>query len=100
MRIGIGYLGAWLDSLTRASFTEGARAAEAAGFDGLWFFDAIGVPDWMAQRLWFSSLLFAAGAGDITNVVADGRPVVVDGRHVSIDVATELCASIQDLMER
>ncbi|MGB5760731.1 MAG: amidohydrolase family protein, partial [Acidimicrobiales bacterium] len=44
--------------------------------------------------------VFAAGAGDITNVVADGRPVVVDGRHVSIDVATELCASIQDLMER
>ncbi len=28
-----------------------------------WFFDAIGVPDWMAQRLWLGSLLFAAGAG-------------------------------------
>src|SRR5262245_871827 len=28
-----------------------------------WFFDAIGVPDWAAQRLWLASLLFAAGCG-------------------------------------
>ncbi len=28
-----------------------------------WFFDAIGVPDWLAQRFWLASLLFAAGAG-------------------------------------
>ncbi|MET0665565.1 MAG: alpha-(1-_3)-arabinofuranosyltransferase family protein, partial [Acidimicrobiales bacterium] len=28
-----------------------------------WFFDAIGVPDWLAQRLWLGSLMFAAGAG-------------------------------------
>lgn len=25
--------------------------------------DAIGLPDWVAQRLWFATLLFAAGAG-------------------------------------
>ncbi|MEZ5169085.1 MAG: alpha-(1-_3)-arabinofuranosyltransferase family protein, partial [Acidimicrobiales bacterium] len=28
-----------------------------------WFFDAIGCPDWLAQRLWLGTLLFAAGAG-------------------------------------
>jgi arabinofuranan 3-O-arabinosyltransferase len=28
-----------------------------------WLLDAIGVPDWVAQRLWLGTLLFAAGAG-------------------------------------
>jgi arabinofuranan 3-O-arabinosyltransferase len=28
-----------------------------------WFFHAIGVPVWVAQRLWVGSILFAAGAG-------------------------------------
>lgn len=42
MKIGIGYLGEALENLTRDSLLEGARAAEAAGFDGLWYFDAIG----------------------------------------------------------
>jgi len=28
-----------------------------------WTFDALGLPDWVAQRLWLGSLLFAAGAG-------------------------------------
>ncbi len=28
-----------------------------------WFFSAIGVPVWVAQRLWLGSMLFAAGAG-------------------------------------
>ncbi len=28
-----------------------------------WFFDAIGVPDWIAHRLWIGTILFAAGAG-------------------------------------
>lgn len=32
---------------------------------GPWFrlFDGLGVPDWIAQRLWLGSILFAAGAG-------------------------------------
>ncbi|MCA8928333.1 MAG: LLM class flavin-dependent oxidoreductase [Alphaproteobacteria bacterium] len=42
MKIGIGYLGESLDRLTRTHLLDGARAAEAAGFDGLWYFDAIG----------------------------------------------------------
>ena len=28
-----------------------------------WFFDAIGVPDWVAQRLWIGTVMFAAGMG-------------------------------------
>jgi arabinofuranan 3-O-arabinosyltransferase len=28
-----------------------------------WFFETIGVPDWVAQRLWWGTLLFAAGTG-------------------------------------
>ncbi|MDW3218349.1 MAG: alpha-(1-_3)-arabinofuranosyltransferase family protein [Acidimicrobiales bacterium] len=28
-----------------------------------WFFETIGSPDWLAQRLWLGTLLFAAGAG-------------------------------------
>jgi arabinofuranan 3-O-arabinosyltransferase len=28
-----------------------------------WTFDALGVPDWVAQRLWLGTVLFAAGAG-------------------------------------
>jgi len=37
-----------------------------------------------------AGVLMAAGAADITHVVVDGRVVVADGRHVSIDVAREL----------
>jgi arabinofuranan 3-O-arabinosyltransferase len=28
-----------------------------------WFFQELGVPDWLAQRIWLGSILFAAGAG-------------------------------------
>ncbi len=28
-----------------------------------WFFDSVGVPDWIAHRLWIGTLLFAAGCG-------------------------------------
>ncbi|MFV0317971.1 MAG: alpha-(1-_3)-arabinofuranosyltransferase family protein [Microthrixaceae bacterium] len=28
-----------------------------------WFFDTIGVPDWIAQRLWLGTIIFAAGMG-------------------------------------
>jgi len=28
-----------------------------------WAFDALGVPDWVAQRIWLGSLMFAAGVG-------------------------------------
>ena len=28
-----------------------------------WFFETIGAPDWVAQRLWVGTILFAAGVG-------------------------------------
>jgi hypothetical protein len=41
---------------------------------------------------------FAASAADVTNVVVGGRPVVVEGRHVSLpDVGAELAAAIAPL---
>ncbi|MDW5329802.1 formimidoylglutamate deiminase [Plantactinospora sp. KLBMP9567] len=39
-------------------------------------------------------VFFAAGAADVTDVLADGRPVVREGRHVRLDVPTELSAAI------
>ena len=46
------------------------------------------------------AVIFAAGAGDVTNVVIDGRPVVVDGHHVHLAVAVELDASITALLDQ
>jgi cytosine/adenosine deaminase-related metal-dependent hydrolase len=34
--------------------------------------------------------VLAATASDVTHVIADGRTIVADGRHTSIDVAREL----------
>ncbi|WNM42905.1 formimidoylglutamate deiminase [Micromonospora halotolerans] len=40
---------------------------------------------------------FAATAADVTHVVVDGRTVVADGRHRTVDVPTELRHAIQDV---
>ena len=42
----------------------------------------------------FDAVIFAASSADVHNVVVGGRPVVVDGTHVSIDVADELDSAI------
>ncbi|WP_184539359.1 formimidoylglutamate deiminase [Micromonospora polyrhachis] len=39
-------------------------------------------------------MFFAASAADVTDVLVDGRPVVRDGRHVTIDVPDALRESI------
>jgi cytosine/adenosine deaminase-related metal-dependent hydrolase len=36
------------------------------------------------------AVVFAAGAPDVRNVLVDGREIVHDGRHATIDVAREL----------
>ncbi len=46
------------------------------------------------------SVLFAATSADVVDVVIDGRDVVSDRLHTSVDVAAELDASIRELMER
>ncbi len=41
------------------------------------------------------TVVFAASAPDVTHVLADGRPVVVDGRHVLLpDLPTELASAV------
>ena len=42
-----------------------------------------------------AAAVFAAGAADVTQVVVDGMPVVVDGRHQGLDVARELRESLR-----
>ncbi len=44
------------------------------------------------------TVVFAASAPDVTDVVVDGRAVVADRRHLRIDVGAELRAAISDLM--
>lgn len=45
------------------------------------------------------TVVFAATAGDVADVLVDGRSVVADGRHTSIDVACELDVAITEVME-
>jgi formiminoglutamate deiminase len=46
------------------------------------------------------NVVFAAAASDVTDVVVDGRPVVVDRRHVNVpEVEAELATAIGDLMD-
>ncbi len=44
------------------------------------------------------TVVFAASASDVTDVVVDGRVVVADSRHVRVDVGAELGSAISDLM--
>jgi formiminoglutamate deiminase len=44
------------------------------------------------------TIVFAASAADVTDVVIDGQVVVADRRHVRVDVAAELQAAITDLL--
>ncbi len=43
--------------------------------------------------------VFASTASDITSVIVDGEQIVRDGHHRNIDVAAELDASIQELLQ-
>ena len=45
-----------------------------------------------------ASAIFAASSADVRHLVVGGAPVVVDGAHVSIDVASELDSIIPELM--
>jgi cytosine/adenosine deaminase-related metal-dependent hydrolase len=38
--------------------------------------------------------VFAATASDVTHVLADGRPIVADGRHATIDVPRALAEAL------
>jgi cytosine/adenosine deaminase-related metal-dependent hydrolase len=45
------------------------------------------------------TVVFAASAAEVTDVVVDGRVVVADRRHVRVDAAAELSSSIAELMD-
>ena len=46
------------------------------------------------------TVVFAAGAADVTDVVIDGRPVVVDRTHVDVpDTGAALTAAIRAVLE-
>ncbi len=45
------------------------------------------------------TVVFAATAADVTDVVVDGRSIVTDGHHRSIDAPAELATSIRELFE-
>ena len=52
-----------------------------------------------ASDLAAETAVFAATADDITDVYVDGRRIVADGVHATIDVVAELAASIEELMD-
>ena len=43
--------------------------------------------------------IFAAIAGDVTDVLIDGIPVVTDRKHSTIDVPAELLGAIGELLD-
>ncbi|MEU4694261.1 formimidoylglutamate deiminase [Actinoplanes sp. NPDC023714] len=45
-----------------------------------------------------AGLIFAATAADVTDVIVDGRPIVAEGRHLSIDVPAELHRTISEVL--
>lgn len=90
------------------STAELLHAATAAGHAGLGWADAGRIApgaraDLVTVRLDSvrtagvdpAAIVFAASAADVTHVVADGRPVVRDGRHVTIDVPAALRDAIE-----
>ena len=44
------------------------------------------------------AVVFAAGAADVRNVVVDGKEIVRDGRHATIDVPAELHQAIHQVI--
>lgn len=44
-----------------------------------------------------SSMVFAATSADVNHLVVAGKPVVINGQHTSIDVASELSEAIAEL---
>jgi formiminoglutamate deiminase len=97
-----------LASERRGRFTPAELIAAAARHDALGWDDAGAIApgkraDLVAVRLDGvrtagaepAGAIYAATAADVSHVIVDGRTVVADGRHLSIDVAAELRAVIK-----
>ncbi|MEU4606791.1 formimidoylglutamate deiminase [Kribbella sp. NPDC023972] len=87
--------------LLRAATADGHRSL---GFDEAGVIEAGARADLVAVRLdsvrtagtgWtVETAVFAASAADVTDVVVGGRQMVAEGKHVKLDVASELSAAI------
>ncbi|GAA1668410.1 formimidoylglutamate deiminase [Glycomyces endophyticus] len=99
-----------LVSEERGRFTADALHTAATGHDALGFPDAgriepgaradlvavaLDTPRTAGARP--DGVLYAAGAADVTDVVADGRHIVHEGRHRYIDAGAELREAIGEL---
>jgi formiminoglutamate deiminase len=56
--------------------------------------DGVRLAGWQPEGA-LDSVVFAAGAADVRNVLVDGREVVRDGQHTTMDVAIELHEAIR-----
>jgi formiminoglutamate deiminase len=56
--------------------------------------DGVRLAGWEPEHA-LESVLFAAGAGDVRHVLVDGREIVRDGRHTTIDVPRELHEAVR-----
>jgi len=93
MRIGVAYRGQAEQELTRRRLIEGAQATEAAGFDGLWFFDAIGRgyihPDPLIALTLVASVTERIEVGTCIMQVPLRRPVELAHRVLTAHLLTE-----------
>jgi len=100
-----GVIGA--DRLLRATTYDGHRAL---GWDDAGEFVIGARADFVAVQMdsirtagggaTVENVVFAAAAPDVTDVVVDGRAVVVDRKHLTVsDVEIELASTIADLMD-
>ena len=51
--------------------------------------DGVRLAGWEPEHA-LDAVVFAAGAADVRHVLVDGREIVRDGRHATIDVPREL----------
>lgn len=93
MRIGVAFLGESQTQLTRAKLCDGARAVEDAGFDGLWFFDAIGRghihPDPLIALTLAASVTERIEVGTCIMQVPLRRPIELAHRVLTAHLLTE-----------
>ena len=82
MRIGLGFLPADRQNLTRSVLVQSAKAVEAAGYDGLWFFDAMGRGDILPDPLIGATL-----AASVTEKIEVGTCILQIPLRRPVDLA-------------
>lgn len=97
MRIGLAFLEENRQNLTRAGLAQTAKAVEGAGFDGLWFFDAMGrgdiLPDPLIGATLAASVTERIEVGTCILQVPLRRPVEVAHRILTAHTCSAKAAS-------